>query len=71
MKQISHTLLTALHKGIVSNVGSILMDVQDMPVKLTFTQMYEAVCELNGLGYEVQRIDSGGEPTWKLMLDKH
>lgn len=59
-------LLVALNKGVVKNTGACIHDIDWKPL-MNGTAMYEAVRGLGERGYDIQRIDSGGTPTWALF----
>jgi len=61
-------LLEALQRGLVRCIGGTVYD-SNMNYLMTNTDMYYAVRELGSKGIPVQRIDSGGSPTWDLTRE--
>jgi len=59
-------LLEALRKGPVRNMGDIICDINAERL-MARTELYHAVRGLNEAGINVERIDSGGNPTWGII----
>ena len=59
-------LVDALNEhGEVKAIGGAVFKGHGEPLMNT-TDMYHAVRELAGMGVSIQRVDSGGNPTWRL-----
>lgn len=63
----SKILLSALQKGTVVNAGGILINCDCQTMAANWTAVYNAMQELKSQGYNIQRIDAGGRPEWKLF----
>lgn len=60
-------LLTALDEsGEVRSVSGAVYRQEPFEYLMSTTDMYHVVQHLRGLGVEVQRVDAGGNPTWRL-----
>jgi hypothetical protein len=59
-------LLVAIERdGVVRAISGVVFCGKGRFLMST-TDMYDVVMKLRGIGIEVRRIDSGGQPTWAL-----
>lgn len=60
-------LLTVLREqGEVVSPAGMVFGRNPYVLLMNNTEMYECVRHLATLGYNVERVDSGGLPTWRL-----
>ncbi len=61
-------LLNALHLGSIRAIGGIVYD-RNMDCLMSTTDLCDAIKEIyKECGIKINRIDSGGSPTWDIDL---
>lgn len=63
---IAFNVLESLIKGPLKNFGMIC-DVDGKSLRISATELCDAIRFLTSHGYKINRTDCGGSPTWELI----
>lgn len=61
-------VIVALEKGVIRNIGSVMMDANHNIIKEVFpSDMFKIRQDLSTFKIYIERKDAGGTPTWGII----